>query len=253
VVDTVDRGPYYKMLDRQAMARQSQTGESYAVAFTKVYEDPSNRTIVDASKFEDLAKAHDLQYGSHFSAIPVQKAAPYDPLQKAAELAESYGPAHLKMHSLAIDHQRAHPGMTYASAYGYLYAKPENVGLRNAIKAEHMSATMSAHAEGELGKAAPPDPPQDDVSPESAHDELERLVITRAKDNPKLSYEQLFTREYLDPKNRSLKERYGSESVAHMRRLAPAKPFPAYTSPGHGGDPSNVGRSGAKPRGYIGG
>ena len=32
MVDTVDRGPYYKMLDRQALAR-------YASAFTKVYED----------------------------------------------------------------------------------------------------------------------------------------------------------------------------------------------------------------------
>jgi hypothetical protein len=30
----IDRGPYYKMLDRQALARQSQTGESYAKAFT---------------------------------------------------------------------------------------------------------------------------------------------------------------------------------------------------------------------------
>jgi hypothetical protein len=31
----IDRGPFYKMLDRQALARQQQTGESYAVAFTK--------------------------------------------------------------------------------------------------------------------------------------------------------------------------------------------------------------------------
>jgi hypothetical protein len=88
---------------------------------------------------------------------------------------------------MAIDHQRAHPGQSYQSAYGYLYAKPENVSLRNAVKAEHMSATMSAHAEGEVGKAAgvgggaPADPKQDDVSPGSAHDELNDLVMARMK------------------------------------------------------------------------
>ena len=76
--------------------------------------------------------------------IPVAKSAPaYDPLAKAAEIAEHLGPNHAKLHSMAVDHQRAHAGMSYQSAYSYLYAKPENQGLRNAVKAEHMRATMA--------------------------------------------------------------------------------------------------------------
>jgi hypothetical protein len=33
------------------------------------------------------------------------------------------------------------------------------------------------------------------------------------KNNPKLSYQQAFTTEYLAPANRSLKDRYDSESI----------------------------------------
>jgi hypothetical protein len=165
-------------------------------------------------------------------------------------MAEHLGPAHAKIHSLAIDHQHAHPGMSYQSAYGYLYAKPENVSLRNAVKAEHMQATMAGR--GELGKAAPADALQDDVSPGSAHDELNDLVMARMKAEPQLSYERAFTREYLHPDNRPLKARVDAESVLHAQRLAPARPFPAYGSPGQRA-PSNLGRSGAKPAGYVGG
>jgi hypothetical protein len=149
---------------------------------------------------------------------------------------------------MAIDHQRAHAGQSYQSAYAYLYAKPENVSLRNAVKAEHMTATMAG-----VGKAAPPDPKQDDVSPGSAHDELNDLVMARMKAEPKLSYERAFTREYLHPDNRSLKSRVDAESVLHAQRRAPAPPFPRYTAPGHRDAPSNLGRSGTKPRGYVGG
>jgi hypothetical protein len=74
---------------------------------------------------------------------------------------------------------------------------------------------------------------QDYVSPGAASDELERLVITRMKNNPKLSYQQSFTQEYLDPKNRSLKERYDSEGILRAQAREPAPAFPAYTAPGH--------------------
>lgn len=53
------------------------------------------------------------------------------------------GPGHAKMHSMAIDHQRAHPTLSYEGAYSVLYAKPENAELRNQIKAEHIAATMA--------------------------------------------------------------------------------------------------------------
>jgi hypothetical protein len=149
----IDRGPYYKMLDRQALARQSQTGESYASAFTHVYTDPANVAIRDGSKYDNLAKAFDSVHGTSKSLV----------------------------------------------------------------------------------KAAPPDPPQDDVRPGSAHAELNELVVTHMKANPALSYQQAFTREYLHPNNRSLKDRVDSESILRAQATAPAPPFPAYVAPGNRG------------------
>jgi hypothetical protein len=221
--------PFYKMIDRQALARQQQTGESYAVAFTKCYEDPTNKVIVDNLKYEDQARSHDAIFGSRFSAIPAAKTAPYDPLQKSAEIAEQFGPAHAKLHSMAVDHQRAHSGMSYEQAYSHLYSRMENAPLRDAIKAEHMRASMAGLGDGELGKAAAPmDAVQDYVSPGAATAELERLVVTRMKNNPKLSYQQSFTQEYLAPANRSLKDRYDQEGILRAQAREPAKPFPAY-------------------------
>jgi hypothetical protein len=52
--------------------------------------------------------------------------------------------------------------------------------------------------------------------------------VTRMKSDPKLSYQQAFTREYLLPANRSLKDSVDSESILRAQRLEPAKPFPAY-------------------------
>jgi hypothetical protein len=87
-----------------------------------------------------------------------------------------------------------------------------------------------------------------------AEHELHRLVVTRMKNSPGMSYARAFTHEYLAPENRSLKERVSSEGILRMQAMAPTKPFPAYTSPGHDErDVVNVGRSGAKPRGYAGG
>jgi hypothetical protein len=122
--------------------------------------------------------------------------------------------------------------MSYEGAYAYLYAKPENAALRNAVKREHLAATMSGYDEG-LGKAAPMDAIQDDVPPGSANQELHELVVTRMKLEPNLTYQRAFVHEYLAPANRSLKSRYDQESDAHMRRLSPAvKPFPNYGNPG---------------------
>jgi hypothetical protein len=117
----ISRGPYHAMLDRQALARQSQTGESYAKAFTEVYTDPANSAIRDGAQLDHLSKAHDAMHGTRLSLIPkVEKAAPYDPLRKAAEVAEFLGPAHAKLHSMAVDHQRAHSGMSYQQAYSHI-------------------------------------------------------------------------------------------------------------------------------------
>jgi hypothetical protein len=201
-------------------------GESQQQAFAKtITDDPTGQLLYQAMK---------IAPGSEVKPAPL---APYDPLAKAAELAEHLGPAHAKLHSMAVDHQRAHYGMTYQQAYSHLYSRPENEALRNAVKAEHMRATMAGYGDGVGKAAAPPDPPQDYVSPGPAHDRLDELVITRMRAEPKLSHAQAFTREYTHPANRSLKQRYDAESEVHMRSLLPSKPFPPYTSPGHSGDP----------------
>ena len=145
MTNEIERGPYYKMLDRQALARQSQTGESYAKAFTAVYTDPANVLLRDGAKYDDLAKAFDSVYGTAKSLIPVAKAAvPYDPLQKAADVAEFLGPAHARMHSMAVDHQRANPRLSYEAAYSRMYTHRENAQLRAEINREHLAASMAA-------------------------------------------------------------------------------------------------------------
>src|SRR4030088_675822 len=92
-------------------SRQAITGESYAKAFTETYCDPKNAAIRDRSKYDDLAKAFDSVYGTSKSLVKTAKAAPpYDPIRKAAE---HLGPNHAPLHSLAVDHMRAHSGMSY--------------------------------------------------------------------------------------------------------------------------------------------
>jgi hypothetical protein len=146
----ISRGPYHAILDKMALARQAQTGESYAKAYTEVYTDPRNTLIRDGARFDHLAKAMDATHGTRLSLILAAKA------------------------------------------------------------------------------AAPMDEVQDYVSPGPAHDELDRLIVTRMKADPKLSYQQSFTREYLAPENRSLKQRVDQESILRMQRMKPAPPFPAY-------------------------
>jgi hypothetical protein len=147
----ISRGPYHAILDKMALARQMQTGESYAAAFTKVYTDPKNSAIRERSKFDDLTKAFDSVHGTSTSSV----------------------------------------------------------------------------------KAAPPDPPQDEVSPGPAHDELNDLVTARMKREPALSYQRAFTAEYLHPDNRSLKDRVDSEGILRAQAREPAPAFPRYSAPGH--------------------
>jgi hypothetical protein len=199
----LEKHDYLAAIEGRA-AKLRADGESPQQAFTKVITDDEIGKLL----FKALKRAP----GSEVKPAPQ----PAPPSREAQ--AKLLGPAHAKMHSMAIDFQRANPRHSYESAYGRVYSAPENASLRAEINREHLGASMAAvHGQG-LGKAAAPmDEVQDYVSPGPAHDEIDRLVITRAKGNPKLSYAQLFTREYLDPKNRSLK----------------APPFPAYTAPGH--------------------
>ena len=103
------RGPYHAILDKMALARQAETGESYAKAYTEIYTDPSNAALHDGVQYDELARAFDSSHGTAKSLVPVAKEAPYDPLRKAADMAEHLGPAHAKLHSMAVDNMRANP------------------------------------------------------------------------------------------------------------------------------------------------
>ena len=69
-----------------ALARQAQTGELYAKAYTEIYTDPANAALHDGVQYDELARAFDFSHGTAKSLVPVAKeAAPYDPLRKAAD------------------------------------------------------------------------------------------------------------------------------------------------------------------------
>jgi hypothetical protein len=200
-------------------------GESQQQAFAKtITDDPTGQLLYQAMK---------LAPGSEVKPVP-QPAPP-----SREETAELAGPAHARMHSMAIDFKRANPRHSYESAYSRVYTAPENASLRAEINREHLAASMAGQGHAGLGKAAPADAEQDYVDPgartPAAAEILDRLVVTRMKNNPGLSYERAFTTEYLAPANRSLKERVDNESTLRMRGLEPAKPFPAYSAPGHQG------------------
>ena len=210
----LEKHDYLTAIEGRA-AKLRADGESKEQSFTK--------TIVEDEIGKLLYKALKRAPGAEVKPAP-QPAPP----SREAE-AKLLGPAHARLHSQAFDHQRANPRLSYESAYSRMYTAPENAGLRAEINREHLGASMAAvHGHG-LGKAAaPPDPSQDHVSSGPANDKLNELVMTRMKSDPKLSYQQAFTREYLLPANRSLKDRVDSEGILRVQAREPAKPFPAY-------------------------
>lgn len=213
----IEKHDFYDAIVKRAEALRAD-GESPQKSFVKAITENETGRL--------LYKAMQIAPGSEVKPAPQ----PAPPSPEAA--AKLLGPAHARLHSQAVDHQRANPRLSYEAAYSRMYTHPENAGLRAEINREHLAASMAAvHGDGALGKAAaPPDPSEDYVSPSPgpAHDELDRLVVTRMKSDPKLSYQQAFTREYLLPANRSLKDRVDSEGILRAQAREPAKTFPAY-------------------------
>ena len=105
-------------------------GESKEQSFTK--------TIVGDETGRLLYQAMKIAPGAEVKPAP-QPAPP----SREAE-AKLLGPAHAKLHSQAVDHQRANPRLSYESAYSRMYTAPENAGLRAEINREHLAASMAA-------------------------------------------------------------------------------------------------------------
>src|ERR1700730_13277839 len=105
-------------------------GESPQQAFAKVItEDETGRLLYQAMK---------IAPGSEVKPGPL----PAPPSPEAA--AKLLGPAHARLHSQAVDHQRANARLSYESAYSRMYTAPANAGLRAEINREHLAASMAA-------------------------------------------------------------------------------------------------------------
>jgi hypothetical protein len=130
--------PFYKMIDRQALALQQQTGESYASCFTKCYTDPTNKTIVDQVQYEHLAQGFDSMFGYRL-ATPVTKAAPPDAVQDDVDPSargDNPGPAHAELHRRVGDHMKANPGLSYERAFTHIYFHPNLRSLKQRVDME---------------------------------------------------------------------------------------------------------------------
>jgi hypothetical protein len=121
--------PFYKMIDRQALALQQQTGESYASCFTKCYTAPENKMIVDQVRYEHLAQGHDAMFGYRL-ATPVTKAAPPDAVQDDVDPSargDNPGPAHRELHGLIDRRMKADSSLSYERAFGNIYIQITDV------------------------------------------------------------------------------------------------------------------------------
>jgi hypothetical protein len=126
-------GPYHAILDKMALARQAQTGESYAKAYTKIYEDPANAALRDGAKYDDLAKSMDAIYGTAKSLVPVAKdAAPPDPSQDYV----SPGPANDELNELVMTRMKSDSKLSYQQAFTHEYLLPANRSLKDRVDSE---------------------------------------------------------------------------------------------------------------------
>jgi hypothetical protein len=128
---SLEKSEYYDAIVKRAEHLRA-PGESPQQSFAKtIVDDPEGRLLYQAMK---------ISRGSEVKAPPDPRQ-DYVPGESGAKL----GPAHAKMHSMAIDHQRANPRLSYESAYSRMYTAPENAGLRAEINREHLAASMAAH------------------------------------------------------------------------------------------------------------
>jgi hypothetical protein len=125
----LEKHEFYDAIVKRAEALRAD-GESPQQAFAKtIVEDETGRLLYQAMK---------IAPGSEVKPSPQ----PAPPSPEAA--AKLLGPAHARLHSQAVDHQRANPRLSYESAYSRMYTAPENAGLRAEINREHLAASTAA-------------------------------------------------------------------------------------------------------------
>jgi hypothetical protein len=134
----LEKHDYLAAIEGRA-AKLRADGESKEQSFTK--------TIVDDEIGKLLFKALKRAPGSEVKPAPQPS-----PPSREAE-AKLLGPAHARLHSQAVDHQRANPRLSYESAYS---RNVHGAGERRLASRDKSGAAVHGHG---LGKAAaPPDP-----------------------------------------------------------------------------------------------
>ena len=125
----IEKHDFYDAIVKRAEALRAD-GESPQQAFSKVITDDETGRL--------LYKAMQIAPGGELK--PVAQPAP----PSREESAKLLGPAHARLHSQAVDHQRANPRLSYEAAYSRMYTHPENAGLRAEINREHLGASMAS-------------------------------------------------------------------------------------------------------------
>jgi hypothetical protein len=151
------------------------------------------------------------------------------PVEKADDGPSFPGPAHAKMHSLAIDRQRERP-ISYAAAYSEVYSHANNATLRAAVQREHLQhALVGIHGGVDhtlsIQEARGKEPVKDftrtgdygrDIARKSAESELEKLAHDFHAKHPEKSYESAFTKILTAPENRVLAKRAQQERLVAL-------------------------------------
>ena len=115
----IEKHDFYDAIVKRADELRAD-GESPQQAFSKVItEDETGRLLYKAMQ---IAPGAELK--------PVAQPAP--PSREAS--ARLLGPAHARLHSQAVDHQRANPRLSYEAAYSRMYTHPENASLARGDK-----------------------------------------------------------------------------------------------------------------------
>jgi hypothetical protein len=141
----IEKHDFYDAIMKRADELRAD-GESPQKSFVKaITEDETGRLLYQAMKIAPGAEVK-----------PV--ALPSPPSRE--ESARLLGPAHARMHSMAVDHQRANPRLSYEAAYSRMYTAPENAGLRAEINREHLGAALRTLTidEAQALEPAPPFP-----------------------------------------------------------------------------------------------
>lgn len=127
-IDHVEKHQYIEAITERANELRV-AGDTDAQAFTKA--------ILSDEPCKLLYK--------RMKSAPGSEVAPRD--AKQADVAppkpEEAGPAHARLHSMAVDHQRAHPRLSYEAAYSQVYTHPSNSKLRDAARNEHLGAALA--------------------------------------------------------------------------------------------------------------